>query len=36
MSQNNKSGLSQSRQNDSNDVVIMDYMKPTKIMVNDK
>lgn len=36
MSQNSKSGLSQSRQNDSNDVVIMDYMKPTKIMVNDK
>jgi hypothetical protein len=36
MSQNSKSGLRQSHQNDSNDVVIMDYMKPTKIMVKNR
>lgn len=36
MYQNSKSGLRQSRQNDNNDIVIMDYMKPTKIMVKNK
>ena len=36
MYQNSKSGLRQSRQNDTNDIVIIDYMKPTKIMVKNK